>query len=180
MSTLPRLDQRKGDDGHEAHVPTEYAPAEEDARLPRTHEAERRAESAQASPREGAQTPDRLTGRLPRSERLTTSAEFQALFHRGKRIDRLSLLVLWREADHARRVGFAVSRQLGRAVDRNRVRRRLREAYRVAREDAPAAVAMVVVGKKRALEAELSALVLELRGAFTTMASSQPAAGIPR
>jgi ribonuclease P protein component len=108
---------------------------------------------------------------------LTTSAAFQALFHRGKRIDRPSFLVLWREAEHARRVGFAVSRQINRAVDRNRIRRRLREAYRAARGAAPAAAAIVVVGKKRVLEMKFEALVAELQGAFATMTASQAAAG---
>ena len=177
MSTLPRLEDRKGEDGYEAHIPTESAPPEEDPRLPRAHEDEGRAKDAQASPREGAQTPDRLVGRFPRRERLTTSAEFQALFHRGKRIDRPPFLVLWAEADHARRVGFAVSRQMSRAVDRNRIRRRLREAYRAARDSAPAAAAMIVVGKKRVLEMKFAALVAELQGAFAAMAVSQPVVG---
>jgi ribonuclease P protein component len=108
---------------------------------------------------------------------LTTSAEFQALFQRGKRIDRPSCLVLWTEGAHARRVGFAVSRQINRAVDRNRIRRRLREAYRAARGAAPATAAMVVVGKKRVLEMKFGALVAELESAFATMTVSQPVAG---
>ena len=108
---------------------------------------------------------------------MITSAEFQALFHRGKRIDRLSFLVLWHEAGHARRVGFAVSRQVSRAVDRNRVRRRLREAYRGARDTAPAAAAIVVVGKKQALEVALGGLIAELRGAFAAMEASRPVIG---
>ena len=178
MSTLLRFEDRKGDNGHEAHIPAEHAPAEEDARVPRAHEDAGRAEGGQASTRKGAQTPDRLAGRLPRSERLTTSAEFQALFHRGKRIDRPSFLVLWLEVEHARRVGFAVSRQLARAVDRNRVRRRLREAYRRARAAAPATAAMVVVGKRRAMEMEFTALVAELRGVFAMMTTSRSTSGI--
>jgi ribonuclease P protein component len=108
---------------------------------------------------------------------LTTGAEFQALFHRGKRIDRPSFLVLWAEADHARRVGFAVSRQMSRAVDRNRIRRRLREAYRASRESAPATVAVVVVGKKRVLEMKFEALVAELRETFAAMSAMHPALG---
>jgi ribonuclease P protein component len=97
---------------------------------------------------------------------VTTSAEFQALFQRGKRIDRPACLVLWTETSRARRVGFAVSRQLSRAVDRNRIRRRLREAYRAARGAAPASAAIVIVGKKRVLDMKFAALVEELRGAF--------------
>jgi ribonuclease P protein component len=107
---------------------------------------------------------------------LTNSAEFQALFQRGKRIDRPSCVVLWTETGQARRVGFAVSRQLSRAVDRNRIRRRLREAYRGARGAAPAVAAIVIVGKKRVLGVEFSALVDELRGAFAVMSGSAASA----
>jgi ribonuclease P protein component len=102
---------------------------------------------------------------------LTTSAEFQALFQRGKRIDRPACLVLWTETAAARRVGFAVSRQLKRAVDRNRIRRRLREAYRLARSVAPVSAAMVIVGKKRVLEMEFEAVVAEMRAAFAAMSA---------
>ena len=100
---------------------------------------------------------------------MTNSAEFQSLFQRGKRIDRPSCLVLWTQTSRARRVGFAVSRQLNRAVDRNRVRRRLREGYRATRGTAPTSVAIIVVGKKRVLEMKFPALVDELHGAFSAM-----------
>jgi ribonuclease P protein component len=110
---------------------------------------------------------------------LTTGAEFQALFHRGRRIDRPALLVLWREVGHGRRVGFAVSRQINRAVDRNRLRRRLRAAYRAARSAAPRSVDLVVIGKKRALDAEFGALVGDLQGAFAAMAVPETAARTP-
>jgi len=103
---------------------------------------------------------------------LTSSAEFQALFQRGKRIDRSSFLVLWTDTTVPRRVGFAVSRQLNRAVDRNRIRRRLREAYRRVRGAAPVSVAVIVVGKKRVLDMEFGALVAELASVFAVM--SQP------
>src|SRR5262245_8295028 len=167
----------EGEDADDAHGPAESAPPEEGPRRSGAHEDEGRAQDAQAPAREGPQTPDRVAGRLPRRERLTTSAGFQALFHRGKRIDRPSFLVLWAEPEHPRQVGFAVSRQMNRAVDRNRIRRRLREAYRAARGAAPAAVSIVLVGKKRVLEMKFERLVAELEGAFATMTASQAAAG---
>ncbi len=180
MSTLRRLESRKGDDGHEAYVSAECTPPEEDAWLPRADEHEGRAQGAEATTSKGAQTPDRLTGRLPRSERLTTSAEFQALFHRGKRIERPSFLVLWRESESGRRVGFAVSRRLKRAVDRNRIRRRLREAYRAARSVAPEALAVILIGKKRILEVEFDVLVGELKNALASIVVTHSTAGTER
>jgi ribonuclease P protein component len=111
---------------------------------------------------------------------LTTSAEFQALFHRGKRIERPSFLVLWREVESGRRVGFAVSRRLRRAVDRNRIRRRLREAYRAARSAAPEAVAVIVIGKQRALDVEFGTLVSELRSALAATVTSRSTVGTER
>ena len=41
------------------------------------------------------------------------------------------------------RVGFTVSKQVGNAVERNRVRRRLREVVRLARADARFAPATI-------------------------------------
>ena len=80
--------------------------------------------------------------------------------------------MLWVAAGQPRRVGFAVSRQLNRAVDRNRIRRRLREAYRAARGAAPASVAVIVVGKKRVLGMEFGDLVAELAGAFSMIGTA--------
>src|SRR5262245_20990461 len=125
-----RFNERYEERGHEADVSTESTAAREDARIPRSYDDEGRAQGAQASPCQGSQTAHGVAGRFPRRERLTTSAEFQALFQRGRRIDRPTLVVLWREASEPTRVGFAVRRQLKNAVQRNRARRRLRQAYR--------------------------------------------------
>jgi ribonuclease P protein component len=97
---------------------------------------------------------------------LTTSADFQALFQRGKRIERPALIVLWRESAGPTRAGFAVSRQLKNAVQRNRARRRLREAYRASRDAAPERAAMVIVGRPAVLKEPFAALAMQLRAAL--------------
>ena len=89
---------------HETHLPTEQQASQTDARLSRTDEDQGRPEGAQAAPGKGAQTADRLGGRFPRRERLTRSADIQALFQQGKRIDRPSLTVLWRPSGEGPRV----------------------------------------------------------------------------
>jgi ribonuclease P protein component len=97
---------------------------------------------------------------------LTSRTEIQALFQQGRRIDRPTVLVLWSPGHAARRAGFAVSRQVRGAVARNRARRRLREAYRMARDVAPPGVALVVVAKRPALEVPFARLERELGDAL--------------
>jgi len=169
VPTLCRFDDRKGDLLDEADVSTQSAPPGEDARVPRAHEDEGRTKGVEAPSGEGPQTVDRLSGGLPRHQRLTTSAEFQALFQRGKRIDRPALIVLWRESNDPTRVGFAVSRQLRLAVQRNRARRRLREAYRAARDVAPARAALVVIGRPAVLREPFPALLGQMRQALAAI-----------
>ena len=169
VPTLCRFDDRKGDLLDEADVSTQSAPPGEDARVSRAHENEGRTQGVEAPSCEGPQTVDRLSGGLPRHQRLTTSAEFQALFQRGKRIDRPALIVLWRESNDPIRVGFAVSRQLRLAVQRNRARRRLREAYRAARDVAPTRAAIVVIGRPAVLREPFAVLLAQMRQALAAI-----------
>jgi ribonuclease P protein component len=81
------------------------------------------------------------------------------------------MIILWRTSGRPRRVGFAVGRQIRGAVGRNRARRRLREAYRAARDVAPAGVDLVVIGRGAALTLDLKGLIEEMRSAFRVMAT---------
>ena len=83
--------------------------------------------------------------------------------------------MLWRETAEPTRVGFAVSRQVRGAVLRNRARRRLREAYRAARTEAPPRTAFVVIGRPAALRERFAALTLEMRSALAALSGSRPA-----
>lgn len=100
---------------------------------------------------------------------MTSSAAIQALFQQGKRIERPSLIVLWRETEAPCRAAFAVTRQVRGSVQRNRVRRRLREAYRAVRVAAPARVALVVLGKRGAHDDPLCVLAEQLRSALAAI-----------
>ena len=80
------------------------------------------------------------------------------------------MIVLWRPSDGPRRAGFAVGRQIKGAVQRNRARRRLREAYRAARDVAPASVDVVVIGRASVLTRTSRVLIDDLREAFRAMA----------
>jgi ribonuclease P protein component len=85
------------------------------------------------------------------------------------------MIVLWRPSDRTRRAGFAVGRQIRGAVSRNRARRRLREAYRAARDVAPADVDLVVIARPAALTVRLSGLIEEMRAALRVVAAARGA-----
>jgi ribonuclease P protein component len=75
---------------------------------------------------------------FPKSRRLLKSAEFERVFDaRHSKADRL--LIVYADANdvgHAR-LGLVVSRRVGNAVQRNRWKRCLREAFRTSREQLP-------------------------------------------
>lgn len=64
------------------------------------------------------------------------------------------------------RVGFTVSRAMGGAVERNRIRRRVREAARLNLQSLPVAVDIVINPKKSAISTGFSTLADEIRRAF--------------
>ncbi|QPC89588.1 ribonuclease P protein component [Mesorhizobium sp. INR15] len=100
----------------------------------------------------------------PNPKRLLKRAEFLAVRRGEKRRGRLFLVeVLNRGDDEAPRVGYTVTKKVGNAVVRNRIRRRLREAVRThAADDMARGNDYVIVGREDALAAPFGQLKAEL------------------
>jgi ribonuclease P protein component len=95
-------------------------------------------------------------GRAKRG-RLSRSAEFERVYRQGRSVGNrfLVLYVFPRagtasEATEGPRLGLSVSRKVGGAVDRNRVKRLLREAFAVEGDGVPADHDVVVVARPEA------------------------------
>jgi len=93
--------------------------------------------------------------RLSRGDRLRARPCFLAVQHRGRRISgrNLVLYVLSRaEQDRKERarIGITVSKKVGNAVVRNRVKRWLRESYRRMAASAPGGTDLVVIARPAA------------------------------
>jgi ribonuclease P protein component len=67
------------------------------------------------------------------------------------------------------RVGFTVGRALGGAIQRNRMKRRLREAVRLVRLWPGPSVDVVINPKKMVLDADFEGLLNEVRQAFVVI-----------
>lgn len=100
---------------------------------------------------------------LPARDRLRRATEFQAVFQRGKRVEREDFVVLWHPMEGARKVGFTVARKVRGAVRRNRARRRLREAYRQQQGLLPEGISVVFVGRGNIERTPFSTLAAALR-----------------
>jgi ribonuclease P protein component len=112
---------------------------------------------------------------FPRSLRLLRHADFERVYKQGRRHFSASMTVFYlqrekREQTSAStaglRVGFTVGRVLGGAVERNRMKRRLREAVRLSRPPVQVSADVVVNPKKSLLNADFEAVREEIRGAF--------------
>jgi ribonuclease P protein component len=78
-------------------------------------------------------------GKFPKTKRLLRHADFQQVYQQGRRqfTGNMTVFFLRRSADPeagsgSLRVGFTVGKILGGSVERNRIRRRMREAVRSA------------------------------------------------
>lgn len=104
---------------------------------------------------------------FPKSGRLLKHADFEQVYKQGRRHFARHMTVFYLGREHGGiRVGFTVSKALGGAVDRNRMRRRLREAVRLAGMPNGIAVDVVINPKKTLLRAEFAELSGEIVKAF--------------
>lgn len=84
--------------------------------------------------------------RLRPGERLRKSADFRRVYDRRAAASDELLLVYAAENDlDRRRVGISVSRKWGKAVRRNRIKRLLREAFRLNKTALPEGVDLVLI-----------------------------------
>jgi len=110
---------------------------------------------------------------LPHQARLRTRAEFAEITRRGTRAGARDLVVyLWPgDPTAATRAGFVVSRAVGSAVTRNRVRRRLRHLVRERLDLVPAGSRLVVRATPSAAAATSAALAAQLDAALNRLAT---------
>ncbi|MBQ9537151.1 MAG: ribonuclease P protein component [Desulfovibrionaceae bacterium] len=107
----------------------------------------------------------------PAHLRLRKKAEYQVVYTHGRRYSTAHFVVyILPKAQTRPRTGLAVSKKVGCAVQRNRVKRLLREFFRLHAELLPQAADIAVVAKKQAcyianlhqVEVELGSLCAKL------------------
>ena len=123
--------------------------------------------------------PPRYT--YPRSHRLSGKLQFAAVYEGGRKESRgpVTALAIPNDLPHTR-LGLSVSRRVGTAPRRNRIKRLLREAFRLHRHDCPRGYDLVIVVRPHEpmILAEyqklMTALILKLHKKWETSAPTAP------
>lgn len=109
---------------------------------------------------------------FPKEVRLRRRTEFLKVQDKGFKItaDCLLCLVLPNgRADGLTRLGLTVSTKVGPSVVRNRIRRRLRELFRVKKDTLPRSLDMVFIARNSAAEADFARLSKSFERACTEL-----------
>ena len=102
---------------------------------------------------------------MKRETTLKMNYEFRRVYNRGKSGVSPFLVVYARPNRSGKnRLGITVSAKLGKAVVRNRVRRRFREIYRLSRSELKQGFDLVFVARSRAVTASYQELARAYRG----------------
>jgi ribonuclease P protein component len=158
----------------EAHVPTEQPPAGEEARVPASDVDPRRPGRSQVAAGQGPPAPLGLIWRL--SDR----GSFDRIRAEGSRFSHGELWMIWVADDAAcpPRVGYAIGRAVGTAVDRNRVRRRLRALIAEQARTRRVPAGLYLVGARpKASGATSATLAADLDHLFTFVVTRASATG---
>ncbi len=105
-----------------------------------------------------------LSSTYPRSLRLTQRSQYLACYQEGRRFHSPRFLFFVRKRKgngRGVRFGAAVSKKIGKAVQRNRVKRLLREFFRLHQHDIRADVDIVAVPKRHIVVNELHYVSVE-------------------
>lgn len=118
-----------------------------------------------------------MSARLLRRARLLKPAEFKTAFANGKRLHEagMTLVMMANELGHAR-LGMAVPKKaVALAVERNRIKRQIRESFRQRQAELPAADFVVLVKPgKRTLSTPLLRPSLERMWTRASATSARP------
>jgi len=177
-----------GSDYAKENVSTKQSPTRQKARLSRPDGDKERPRRPEAPSRQGTQAADGsalLSFDFPKEARLAKRAEFLRVYDQGKRIEGryMTAFVMPNRRD-IHRVGItATKKAIGKAHDRNRAKRLLREAFRLCRAELGTAgikYDWVLNARRSILKVKLEKPLAEFKEIVSKVAETRPVGSVTR
>ena len=114
---------------------------------------------------------------LPKAERVREDADFTRILQEGRRLRGRYASVFWlpgrSDETEPNRAGVAAGKRLGKAAVRNRLKRRLREAYRKNKRILPCrGVSLILVASKRMIGRSADEVFADVVGLLERLADA--------
>ena len=86
---------------------------------------------------------------LPKSSIISNKFEFNRVYNKGRSYVNHMMIIHVINSDSVKgKVGFAVGKKIGNAVVRNRIKRLMREAYRISQHEINQNISMILIARK--------------------------------
>jgi ribonuclease P protein component len=122
---------------HEAHLPTEQDQTSKSLRLSQKNVHSQGTQDYQSPPSSRTQTSDDRI-KFPKTARVLLKRHFQRIMKAGAKMPGFHILIYYRMHSFSQpRLGITVSKKHGKAHDRNRFKRVVREAFRQCQHHLP-------------------------------------------
>lgn len=105
-----------------------------------------------------------------RADRIRRRRHYLSVQKRGKRVHTSNFVLVVCPAAEGPRIGITVTRRVSKAVDRNRIKRLLREVFRRNRRLFPARSEVVVIARPGAEKLDYAGVCEEIRAADKALA----------
>lgn len=124
---------------------------------------------------------------FPKTDRVTRRVDFLTAQKRGRRVHSQHFVIVLfdRGVEGPVRLGLVTSRKIANAVGRNRVRRVLREVFRLSRESFPPRFDVVIIAREGAagldsdaIRAEILAALARRKGGSAAARTTSPEASV--
>ncbi|QNO15001.1 ribonuclease P protein component [Alkalicella caledoniensis] len=85
---------------------------------------------------------------------LRKNADFRNIYNKGKSLSTKNIVIYYSKSDSTGRVGFVVSKKIGKAIVRNRFKRMIREAFRTTNIPLEPNLDIIILARPRILDAD--------------------------